>query len=191
MAACAIAALVENPERRKQIEDINYKAAAALSMDDLVNWYLCHLDTLEQAPTGTIASFFGDAPKPSPALYGAGQEWSVGNQMFRLAEWTDQSGRKRWHLLGLNGALNNTSVAAIEKAVHDLDFNQMQGLYLDLSEVSHTDLLGLNALVQWHRRFESKGQKLWILCKANDNLHRWLIQSGLTRFLHLAQIHRS
>jgi glycosyltransferase involved in cell wall biosynthesis len=41
-----IADLIRNPERRKSIEDQNYKAAKGLPMKDLAQWYLSHLENL-------------------------------------------------------------------------------------------------------------------------------------------------
>ncbi len=41
-----IADLIRNPERRKSIEDQNYKAAKGLPMKDLAQWYLSHLEIL-------------------------------------------------------------------------------------------------------------------------------------------------
>ncbi|MBD8488980.1 glycosyltransferase [Echinicola sp. CAU 1574] len=39
----AVASLVENPEKRRQIEDKNYAAAKGLPMSELAEWYLSHI----------------------------------------------------------------------------------------------------------------------------------------------------
>ncbi len=42
----AVAYLIENPEKRKQIEDQNYAAAKGLPMHELSQWYISHLNAV-------------------------------------------------------------------------------------------------------------------------------------------------
>ena len=44
--ANAVAYLMEHPEERKKIEDMNYAAAKGLPMNELAEWYLSHAQTL-------------------------------------------------------------------------------------------------------------------------------------------------
>lgn len=44
--ADAISSLLDNPSKRKEIEDMNYKAAKGLPINELADWYLNHLQVL-------------------------------------------------------------------------------------------------------------------------------------------------
>lgn len=46
--AAAIASLIDDPQKRRQIEDQNYEAAKGLPMNELAEWYLSHAKMLLQ-----------------------------------------------------------------------------------------------------------------------------------------------
>jgi len=54
--ADAVAHLIENPEERKQYEDMNYAAAKGLPMNELAQWYLSHGKQLIKANTKTVVT---------------------------------------------------------------------------------------------------------------------------------------
>jgi glycosyltransferase involved in cell wall biosynthesis len=51
--ADAVAYLMEHPEERQKIEDMNYAAAKGLPMRELAEWYLLHADQLIKKTNGT------------------------------------------------------------------------------------------------------------------------------------------
>lgn len=48
--ADAIARVIDDPARRIELGERNYRAAVGLSLEDVVDWYLIHLRELPGAP---------------------------------------------------------------------------------------------------------------------------------------------
>lgn len=185
--ADAIGRLVEHPEKRKAIEDNNYRAAAALSMDDLVHWYLSHLDALQVTSTGLEASFMGKGvPEQFTALHAA-QTLPARSLAIGHAQWKEAGGRECWQVLRLQGPCCAGFIPDISALYERLKTPACSGLYLDLRAVDRIDLLGLNELTRLHRLLRAQGAKLRILCEADSEPYRWLQHSGLAFFLRIAR----
>jgi glycosyltransferase involved in cell wall biosynthesis len=52
--ADAVARLMENPDERRRIEDQNYAAAKGLPMNELAQWYLSHLQSLQEKKSDNL-----------------------------------------------------------------------------------------------------------------------------------------
>jgi anti-anti-sigma regulatory factor len=185
--AAAIGRLLENPDKRQAIEEANYRAAAALSMDDLVNWYLAHLQSLQTKAPGLEVSFMGKSiPEQFTPIR---QSHAAGNRALTIgyAQWSDAKGQQTWHVLRISGAFSAGSIPDFKALFDDLKTPVSGGLYLDMHEVERIDLLGLNELIRLHRYLESQHRKLRILCAEKSDLYQWLQDSGLTCFLRIAR----
>jgi anti-anti-sigma factor len=186
--ANAIGQLLENPERRKAMEEANYRAAAALSMDDLVHWYLGHLSALQAPTPGVEVSFMG---KNIPSRYAPIRLNNRSeNQPFQLgyALWTDINGSGNWIILRLSGFYCAAAVPDFTALYTTLKLPGCSGVYLDMRNVEHVDLLGLNELIRMQRNLQKQGARLRILCSEDSEVYRWLQQSGLAFFIPVARI---
>ena len=185
--AAAIGRLLENPDRRKAIEDANYRAAAALSMDDLVNWYLAHLQSLQTKAPGLEVSFMGKSmPEQFTPIR---QPHASGDRSLAVGhvQWSDAKGLQTWHVLRLSGAFCAGSIPDFKAILDDLKTPVSGGLCLDMHAVERIDLLGLNELIRLHRYLGSKHRQLRILCAEKSDLYQWLQESGLAYFLRIAR----
>jgi glycosyltransferase involved in cell wall biosynthesis/anti-anti-sigma regulatory factor len=186
--ADAVSRLIEDPEKRKTIEEINYKAAAALSMDDLVHWYLAHFEVLKGIRSATNLSFMGS--NPPEVFEPIGLPMATGPRSLQIgyAHWADRKGKESWHVLRLAGAFKAGALPDLQLLISKLTGPATRGVYLDLRSVESSDLLGLNELVRLHRYLQLNEQSLRLLCREDSELYQWLRQSGLAAFLELARI---
>lgn len=185
--ADAIGRLLENPHKRQTIEEANYRAAAALSMDDLVNWYLAHLQALQKKAPGLDVSFMGKAiPEQFTPIR---QSHASGNRTLTMqhAQWTDAKGLQAWHILRIGGAFCAGNIPDFKALFDELRTPVSGGLYLDMVAVERIDLLGLNELIRLHRHLDSQQRQLRILCAEKSELYQWLQESGLAYFLRIAR----
>lgn len=188
--ADAVGRLLENPERRKAIEETNYRAAAALSMDDLVHWYQSHIQTLQATAQQVDVNFMG---KSMPEQFTPVRSTVTSDKQTietGHAEWVDAKGNEKWHVFQFRGAFCAGAVPDLIALFERLKSPVCKGVYLDMRQVERIDLLGLNALIRLHRYLSAQHKKLCVLCNETSGLYAWLEQSGASSFLQIARTGR-
>jgi anti-anti-sigma factor len=104
------------------------------------------------------------------------------------ALWNEAMGKENWLILRLKGVCCGAAVPDFTALYQTLGKPGCSGVYLDMRGVERIDLLGLNELIRTHWQLQRQGARLRILCGEDNEVYKWLKQSGLSSFIAIARM---